>query len=234
MYNSRLQTRYTRKSQQKIALLIGGSVILLIVLFTVGLPALFTLSGTISNFRHKNTPAAVENGIAPATPHFSQEMVATSSARAKVNGTADQKTTVEIFQNTRSLGTILVNDDGTFSQDVDLERGANIFTAVAINEAGQKSPVSQTYQINLLTGKPKLDVTSPKDGDSTRNSPISVSGQTDSGNSISVNDRLAIVDKDGKFSYSFDLSGGDNKLKIIASDIAGNQTTKELTVKYQN
>ena len=62
---------------------------------------------------------------------------------------------------------------------------------------------------------------------------ISVSGATDPGDSVSVNDRLAIVDKDGNFSYSLDLNSGDNKIKVVSSDPAGNQTTKELTVKYQ-
>lgn len=210
--------------------MLGGSILALVILFTVGLPALLNLSAAISTLRRGNPVSVTEKGVAPTTPYFSQDLVATSSAKTKISGATDPKTTVEIFQNARSLGTTVSSDDGTFSQEVDLERGINTFTAQAVNETGQKSPLSDSLQISFFSDKPKLEIASPKDGDSTNNSSINISGQTDPGNSVNINDRLAIVDKDGKFSYSLDLTKGENKIKITAVDPAGGSTSKELKI----
>ncbi|MCL4397570.1 Ig-like domain-containing protein [Patescibacteria group bacterium] len=231
---SRLQQRYTKQTQQRLILSLIGSIILVVILVIYGLPALFNLTGTISSFRRGNSATvSSDNTVAPTTPELSQDLTATSSAHTKVHGVADPNITVEIFQNGRSLGTVVASNDGTFTQDADLEKGPNSFTAQAVNDANQKSDVSEAYVVSFLSGQPKLDLSSPKDGDSFNNQTISVSGATDPGDTVSINDRLAIVDKDGNFSYSLNLNSGDNKLKITATDPAGNTTSKELTVKYQ-
>ncbi|MBI3888107.1 hypothetical protein HY310_03515 [Candidatus Microgenomates bacterium] len=234
MYNSRLQRNFEKKNRRQIAFFAIGSVIALIILFAYGIPLLFNLTTAISTLRHGNTVVQKSKDIAPSKPEFAQNFQATPSSSIKISGVADPKTTIEIFQNSRSLGTNVSQDDGSFSLDVDLEKGINTFTAVAINESGLKSDVSESYSVSLLTGKPKLEIGTPKDGDTTNNSSYSVVGQTDPGNTVSINDRLIIVNKDGKFSYDLNLNDGDNKLKLIATDMAGNQTTKEVTLKYQH
>ncbi len=230
--HSRLQYRNFRQSQQRIYLMLGGLVVFLIITFYFGIPALFGLTGYISGLRHSGSSASVDKTVAPTTPVFVETLTATSSANAKISGVADEKETLEIFQNGRSLGTTVTSADGTFTEDVALERGDNIFVAQAVNDAGQKSALSKPYNLRFLSGNPKLDVSSPKDGDTVKSTPVAISGQTDPGDFVTVNDRLAIVSSNGSFSYSFDLSNGDNKVKIVSSDPAGNSSTKEMTVKY--
>ena len=233
MYKSRLEQRYNRQSQKQIGLFILGSLVLSIVLVIYGFPLLFGLTGAISSWGRKTT-AVINKTVAPNPPNFLESFAATASATIKIYGIADPKTTIEIFQNRGSLGTVISNDDGTFSQEVDLEKGQNTFTAVAVNENGKKSAPSKNYSVNLLTSKPKLDLIALNDGDTTNSSPFTISGQTDPGDFVTINDRLAIIDKDGKFTYPLTLNDGDNKIKIVATDPAGNQTAKELTLKYQH
>lgn len=207
---------------------------ILIILFVLyGVPVVLGLSGTISNWRRSPVNPSVEKPVVPTAPKLSEDMIATSSARAVVRGVSDPKVTIELTQNGQLLTTVETLTDGTFSQDVSLEKGENKFSARAVNPTGEKSEVSNTYVLSYLSAQPKLDVQSPKDGDNTKTSPISISGQTDPGDSVTINDRLAIVNEDGKFNYAINLSNGDNKIKVVASDQAGNQTTKELTIKYQ-
>jgi len=201
-----------------------------VIIFTVGLPFLFALTGTINNLRHKNDSATTENKIAPTIPSFSIDYEATSSATIKIHGIADPKISVEIFRNNRPLETVISADDGVFKLEADLEKGINTFTAMAISESGQKSATSDTYQVTFLSGKPKLEITTPKDKETVNGSLTTVTGQTDPGNAITVNDRLTIVDKDGKFSYSLNLNSGENKITITATDLAKNETKKELLV----
>jgi hypothetical protein len=221
MYNSRLERRNNKRSQRQIVLYIIGSVVAAIILFVYGFPLLFGLTGAISNLGRKSVDTANKT-IVPNKPEFSQNYSATFSATIKLTGFSDPKITVELFQNSRSLGTVVAQDDGSFSQEVDLLKGQNIFSAVAINEAGEKSAVSDSYSVSLLTTKPKLEVTVV---DKT------ISGQTEVGNSITINDRLVIIDKDGKFSFTPNLNSGENKFTVTAVDLAGNQTNKELTIK---
>lgn len=229
---SRLQHRHFRQGQQRIILMLGGLIVFVVFLFYVGIPALFGLTGYISSLRHRGTTVTGNQTVAPTTPVLSQILTATSSAKAKVSGVADGNETIEIFQNNRSLGTLVTSTDGTFSEDVSLERGDNIFTAQAINDAGQRSDKSAAYNLRYLSGNPKLDVSSPKDGDTVKSTPVTITGQTDSGDTVTINDRLAIVAANGSFSYYLDLNNGDNKVKVMATDPAGNSSTKEFTVKY--
>ena len=197
-----------------------GSLVLLVLLVVYGLPVLFNLTTLISNYKKPPTKIS-EKTITPTIPRLSEDLTATSSAKIKISGVADPKVTVELFQNDNSLGTVVAKDDGIFSFDVTLTKNNNTVTAQAINDAGQKSGLSEPYQINFLNSPPKLEVSVFQDG--------VVSGSTDPGVTVSVNDRLIVVESNGKFSYILDLKNGENKIKVVATDQAGNQTTKELT-----
>lgn len=232
-YPSRLQRTYQKRTRQRIIIFLAASVIIVIALFKVGLPALFDLSGLISGARRSTNSIIQGPKFIPTKPVFSQDLVATSSANISISGAADPKITVETSQNGRVLGTVVAKDDGSFSYDVSLERGDNTFVAQAFSESGQKSLQSDPYVIKYLAGQPKLEVTSPKDGDKISADQVTVVGKTDSGNSVTVNDRYTIVNGEGLFSYTLNLNSGENKIKVVATDPAGNQTTKELTVTRQ-
>lgn len=231
-YYSRLARKSEFRIKRQSTLLIIASIIVLVLFILYGFPFVLSLAGTIGSLAGTKITNTVDKGLAPTTPRFSQEFEATKSAQITLHGVADPKVTVEIFQNERSLGTTLVKDDGTFSMDTDLSRGDNVFTAVAISESGQKSSVSDSYIVSFLSKPPSLEVSSPKDGDTVKDNPIVISGNTDTGVAVAVNDHLAVVSGTGSFSYYLNLNNGDNKIKVVATDKAGNQTTKELTVKY--
>ncbi|MDO8514880.1 MAG: hypothetical protein Q7S14_00105, partial [bacterium] len=161
--------------------------------------------------------------FAPNTPQLAQNFEATSSAEVKINGAADAKTIVELFQNTNSQGTTISSDDGSFTFDVNLLNGENNFTTQAISSAGKKSDLSSAYKIYYLNKPPKLDF-EVKDN-------TIISGTTDPGVNITVNDHFVLVDPLGNFKYSPYLSSGDNKILILATDKAGNVTKKEVQIK---
>jgi hypothetical protein len=99
---------------------------------------------------------------------------------------------------------------------------------------GEISGFSESRSISYLKSLPKLEISTPADGASfsKADSEINVSGNTDAENTVRVNDFIAIVDGAGNFSYLLKLSEGDNKIKITATNPAGSNTSKELTVSY--
>lgn len=230
-FNSRLEKKIEKQSKRQAILVFLATIGLFIALLFVGLPALFALTNFVSALARPSTKVIVQK-IKPTTPRFNQEILATSGATFVLSGVADPKATIEISQKGQSLGTVVTNDDGSFSIETDLEKGENIFLAQAVLENGTKSDSSQAYVLRRLFGKPKLEVEKPTDGETVKDNPTEIKGKTDPGNTISINDRLAITDSSGTFSYLLNLTGGENKLTIVSKDPAGNTTNKELTIKF--
>ncbi|MFH0830594.1 MAG: PKD domain-containing protein [Parcubacteria group bacterium] len=76
---------------------------------------------------------------------------------------------------------------------------------------------------------PKLEIKSPEDGFETDESTVEVKGVTDLSATVEVNGEE--VDNElGSFSTKVDLEEGENKITVIATDPAGNQTKEEFTV----
>lgn len=213
-------SRYDKRTQRQTFFILLISLLLLVLLFIYGLPALLNLTGFISNYK-KNSVTVVKKELIPTTPRLSEDLTATSSAKVKISGVADPKIIVELFQNGLSQGTMVAKDDGTFSFDISLNNGENSFTVQAIGDSGEKSSLSPEYKISFLKNPPKLEAFAANDG--------TVTGKTDSGATVSVNDRLVVIDSAGKFSYQLSLKDGENKITVVATDPAGNQTKKELT-----
>lgn len=226
-YSSRL----AKKQKQQTVLFFAASIILLLLVVVFGIPLVFGLTGTIISLKPK-TNQVVEKGLAPNAPQLSNDFEATNTATIKISGFADAKTTVQIIQNDLPGDTVVAKDDGKFEFEVDLKKGTNTFQAEAVSDKGVKSDKSQIYTISYLNTPPKLEIDTLKDGDNVKDNPLAISGQSDPNTTVTINDRLTISDSSGKFSYNYNLSNGDNKLKFISKDQAGNKTEKEITIKY--
>ena len=125
-------------------------------------------------------------------------------------------------------------EDGGFSlSNVKLVEGDNKLSAVAIDQAGNKSAPSSEVDIYYSNQQPKLEISSPTDNQQVGGASVEVSGLTTAGVRLTVSGRLIIVNSEGKFSTQFNLASGDNALVFIATDKAGNQTRRELTVTSQ-
>ena len=97
------------------------------------------------------------------------------------------------------------------------------------------SDLSNVLTMSIQRKKPELTITSPTDGarivgDSNT---LTVKGKTASDNSVTINDRLAVVGNDGSFTYTQTLGEGENTLHVVVTDPAGNQATEDRRVTYQ-
>ncbi len=218
--------------RQRTYILLAGSVVLIVLAGLLGIPFIFQLTGTISNIAGGKTSQDRRPGIKPSIPVFEQTLEATSSANVVIAGVADPKTQIELYQNGESNSLETTDDAGRFTFKVGLKKGENTFTAQAISESGEKSDISNRYVILLLTGSPKLEISSPSDGFETKEKELLIKGKVDPGVTVTINDRVAIVDDEGNFSGYYSLSEGDNKIKVVGTDLAGNSTMSEITVKF--
>ncbi len=212
-----------------------GSVALLVFLAIFGLRILIGFSLLVDRIRG-NTPQTQQQTESLQPPVLDPLPEATNSATLTVRGRAKAKLTVVLTVNAKEYKSLPVGDDGTFEvSDIPVSEGQFSASAIVTDDKNGKSSPSQDIRTIIDRTAPKLEIAAPEDhatvNDGTHR--VGVQGITDADVRVTINDRIAVVRSDGSFTYSMPLNDGENKLSIVARDIAGNETKAERTVTYQ-
>ncbi len=215
-------------------LLLGLFVLLLTLFFFIIVPFILKITaGPTQNTQNSN-----EN-VAPLAPVLSAPRTATNSAYVTLTGFNEKNATVVLLQNDSESIETKIGDDGKFSFDVTLQEGENklqAFSFLGDGDSKLTSPKSQEYTVLYDSQPPELEIISPTEGQSIqgkKNQLLTVSGNTDLGCKVLINDRLAKVSGDGSFTFIHSLGTGENKLTLKSIDRAGNTTQKEVLVTFQ-
>jgi len=233
MRRSRLTKNFEKKSRKTLFLSIVGILIVLFLLFRFGIDALVNFSSFISG--SKGAPASTTtnqiNFIAP--PILNPLVPATNSAQIIITGKAAKDQTIDLYLNDSNIDQTQVDDNGNFSFHPNLKNGDNQIK-VRAELKGKQSDFSDSFNVAFKNSPPTLDVSTPNDGQSFKRdqNTASVTGKTDAGVTVTVNGFWAVVDDSNNYSYTLSLQNGDNQIKIIAVDQAGNKAEKDLKVNY--
>lgn len=230
---SRLNRRIENKTKKNLYLSLIGIVLIFFILIKLGIPLLINFSLFIADRKDDSAQSLDSESSFIAPPILNPLPVATNSAKVAISGIANKDQTVRIYANDAIADETEVKNDGTFSTTIDIEKGLNVIKSKA-KIKDKESKFSESVEITYIDTKPTLDVTSPSDGQtfSKDQNTAPVSGKTSSGVRVTVNDFWAIVNDDNNFSYTLPLKSGENEIKIIATDDAGNTTEKILKVTY--
>jgi hypothetical protein len=156
---------------------------------------------------------------------------ATNSSVLAFSGTALNFDKLELYLNDEKQSEISISD--TFAGEIKgLEKGTNTIHFIAKSSQSKETKKTPEYEVLYKNDKPKLEVQEPNDNTKTNKEDIRISGTTDKETTIRVNGQPLIVDVTGKFTTMFRLKDGENKIKITAEDIVGNQESKDLTITY--
>lgn len=233
MRRSRLSKKTEKKSIQTIFLSFLGIAIILFLLFRYGIPlisdASFFFSRIISAGDNKGQ-IADEDKFVPV-PELDPIPRVTREQNIKVTGTSLSGLSVALYLNGSKDDEMEVSDDGTFEFNVMLTDGENILKAKSIKRE-KESEFSNTIIISYKKSGPELSIDSPKDGETVSwPNPYNVTGKTEQDITVTVNDFQAIISGD-TWSYSLTLKDGENEVKVVATDLAGNKTEKIIRVNY--
>lgn len=236
LFHSRLARREEKRSLRKAFFFVLLTIVLLVVLVFLGIPALVKVAVFFADIKSTGTPVEQTDTVPPPAPRFNILPEYTKEPSLSLSGFAEAGSTVEIFLNDSPVGSIVVTNEGTFSfAKVNLSPDKNEIYAVSTDTAGNKSQPSPKITINFDNTPPKLEIGQPQDGASfvgERKRKIKIEGQTEENISLALNERLVILGAEGKFSADFTLADGENILKLLATDRAGNQTEKEIKVAF--
>ncbi len=232
---SRLARLEEKRNIKRAALFTVGIIGIVVLVVTLGFSLLSGFFLFVSGLKPKDTTTK-DDFIPPVAPTLFISIEATNSAHFAIRGSAEARATVTLSKNSTEIMTLQVPDDGYFEfKDVSLSEGTNIFSATAVDEAGNKSLSSSKEEVYYSNKQPKLEISSPNDDQEYigKEARVEIKGQTDGGNRVSVNDRVVIVSSSGSFVHVLGLSEGETTLVIKASDTAGNVTTKEMKVRFR-
>jgi len=119
---------------------------------------------------------------------------------------------------------------------IDLEKGINDISVTIVGPGGESDP-SPVVRYVLDTAKPKVTVTSPKDGAKVNAKKVDIKGKVqgrstliahNSDNNASI---TGTAEADGTFVLSLALTTGTNHILITATDPAGNVAEKQMTIR---
>lgn len=231
---SRLKTKEEQEITKKTIFLGVITLLIFISLLVFGLPLLIKLSIILGEARVQKAKQTQEKVIPPPQPRLILPFEATNSAQINISGLSEKGISVELLKNDVSLNKVQANENGEFEfGNIDLDKGGNRFTAVAISQDGVSSEPSKSIDIVLDTEPPAITMINPsEDKLSVDYADFDVVGKTDVGASVMVNGRVAMIDDQGKFKIKLQLSAGKNNVDIVASDLAGNQTKKTIEISY--
>jgi bacillopeptidase F len=202
----------------------------------LGIPALIKLAIFMGNLKNTTTPVEMAYHLPPPPPHLKALPEATNSAQINLTGSSQAGDTVELFLSEISRGQVVAENDGSFQfNQITLTQGVNDFFAKSTDRNGIQSQPSNHLRLELDQQPPLLTVTEPADKTvfNLRQTSINIKGETEAEVTLFINDHLVILDQNNRFNYPFTLNNGENMVKITATDKAGNQTEKELTLTRQ-
>ena len=231
-------SRRAKKEQQKnlrraifFGILTVG--VLLIFLF-FGLPTVARFAAFLTDLRSSSRPVEITDTTPPAPPRLDEPPEYTNDTVIEVEGNTEPGVTVTIFAN-GDEDEVLANKDGEFSYEWELLDGENKIYAKATDAAGNESQESRVYNVTYDNDPPELSISNPADGQTfygTQQRQITIEGSTEEGASVTINDRVVVVDSQGEFTFATTLSDGENTFTIVAKDRAGNEEETTLTVNY--
>ncbi len=190
-------------------------------------------SATFNLVVDRSTPAPVLR-ISPDTGRSVGDGV-TSSAPVNILGTAEPGSTITLYRNGAFYGTPVVQSDGTFADYTFLTAPGTVFTAVAVDRAGNvagSAPLTVTLDqaAPSLTGVAYRDETGAAVGTASLRPVVGVTGSSEPGAQVVLRQGTkvlgtAVAAPDGSFTLALDAPlafAGTYDLSLQATDAAGN------------
>lgn len=232
--SSRLNRVALKRSRRSAVLYLLLSVVFIFAAVKWGVPGFIQLLAWWSG---ADKPGATSQGfkVPPQTPALAPLPEATFSATIKVSGAAQPGVTIRLISNEQIKEEMDADGDGQFVFDsVALLDGKNILGVQAIADNGLESNIAQA-EIIFDNEAPELEITEPADesdffGIGQRS--VQIKGTMKERGEINISGNFVFVGASGDFTYRLALNDGLNEITIIATDEAGNETSRLLRLRY--
>lgn len=170
-----------------------------------------------------------------AAPVLSIPYEATASSEIEVRGFTTPNSKVRLFVDDIEVQSVKAEEDGSFVfQNISLNVGTNNIFAKSVDDKDKESLPSKTFKIVYDNDKPSLSLSEPEDNKKIQggDKKTKVSGNTEAGVKVLINDSQVVVNADGNFSTEILINEGDNTITIKSIDLADNTTEIQRRISY--
>ncbi len=230
---SRLSKVEEKKSLKQAILFFILTIFLLLTVFFVGMPLIIKFAVYLGSWQKTSLPGQNSDNLPLTQPRLLPLPEATNSSQITINGFAPAGAKIRLYLNNKLIQELISDNQGEFKlKKLSLQKGTNIIKAVSVDSDKESEPYET--KIFYKTEPPKLEINSPKDNDNffDEDKEILVTGSSDPDTQVLVNEHYAIVDSNGNFSLRIILNEGENPIKVISNDQAGNKTETQIKVYY--
>ena len=173
--------------------------------------------------------------IPPQVPILSALPEATNSSSLLIEGYTEPNAALDFLVNDKISVTDKANTDGSFSKTVTLDLASNRVQVRAADEAGNIN-ISEV-KIVIFDSKPlEISINSPKEGSEffgKNNQVVDIQGFVNKPESqVIINNSFVTTNKEGIFLHRIQLQSGNNEIKAVASDKAGNSAETKINLLY--
>ncbi len=236
MSKTRLTSRLANKQKQEIT---KQTLVFILLSIVIGLVFIFVIlpNGVRLFFEifDKQTDISQSEMIPPQPPTIASPPSHTNLNNISLVGYAESNSKIKLEVNNQVQKTLEVDESANFEILVNLAKGENIIRVYSVDEFDNESrPLELTIVFDQT--QPEIIVEQPEDGAEFRlkeEEVVQVRGETKPRSKVYINDRLSYAGNDGQFSARVQLTRGENLIKIKVIDQAGNETEKEIKVRYQ-
>lgn len=228
-----LLTKREERSQLKKAFYLAVvSLMIAFFLFSFGIGVLSGFADILNKIFNNegestNTNEPAQMPILDSLPN------ATSSAKLKVSGFAFGADKVIFFVNGEKSGEVEVSADKFSFENLTLIDGVNEISAKSLSPDQVESDFSKRNDVILDRIAPELIIESPTEGQTfSGTNRISVKGKTEKDAQVYAGGFLANVNPEGNFEVFVPLIEGDNEIEVKTVDVAGNNNSKKIKVRF--
>lgn len=231
-YSYRQKDTESKTVYKRLAIISGLIIVLLVAIWFWGVTFINIIGALGSNEQEETTVTSLQ--IPLQKPAFNDLPEFTNNVTITISGSTSTGARLTLILNGTESGKTLADVSGKFSfVDVPLKEGRNLIKVIASDASGETQ--EQRALITLDKTKPKLDISSPSNGQKFPNTTqtITVKGSTEPNALVLVNSIQAIVNQNGDFSYTLSVSAGKSDIEVKATDEAGNSDVKKLTITVE-
>lgn len=221
--------KIARQSVTMIVLSIAGLLLFLFVIMpqVVQLFFRFLGNGDLNLIQSDTVP--------PQVPIVASQVEATNQPKIDLEGFGEAESQVVVVVNGEEIDRVKVNEEGKFSYTLSLDEGENLVNLYGVDEADNESAGRQ-FIIVLDRENPALlfeDLADGKQLTGKDQQNFQIRGETEPDSQLTLNERNVYVRSDGTFVAQIYLQEGENTLKFIVIDQAGNRTEQGVRVNFR-
>lgn len=227
--------RFQKKARKQTFLYLFLTLVVIGIFAVLGVKVLVNIINVISDVKKSDSPLVSDDNIPPMVPYLNILSEYTNTSELEIKGNSEPSSLVILHLNGKDTDTVAGNT-GSFLFKVALKEGGNDFYLYSKDASGNISQNTKTYTVNFDKTPPVLDISSPQNNSNitgSKNKVVEIKGVSEKDATVTINDRFVYTSDEGTFIYKYDLSNGENKFTIRSKDSAGNETSKEFILFYQ-